>query len=76
VRLAPWHIAVCDEVCVGVRRKQFFSEEKNQKTFTLSASDNATSVEAGARLKVSWFFSSEKNCFFHLPSLSDSTQEK
>jgi hypothetical protein len=43
----------------------FFSEEKNQKTFTFSAgsplSGHGRLAAAGADIKVFWFFSSEKN---------------
>jgi hypothetical protein len=43
----------------------FFSEEKNQKTFAISAasplSGHGRQVSAGVGTKVFWFFSSEKN---------------
>jgi hypothetical protein len=46
----------------------FFSEEKNQKTFTISAtsplSGHGRQLSAGAELKVFCFFSSEKKAFF------------
>jgi hypothetical protein len=52
-------------------RKQFFSEEKNQKTFALDAIPKQIAHDlnrhAGVRAKVFWFFSSEKNCFLKLP---------
>jgi hypothetical protein len=50
-----------------MKRKPFFSEEKNQKTFA-----PAPAGKVGARAdrsgispkaKVFWFFSAEKNCF-------------
>jgi hypothetical protein len=43
----------------------FFSEEKNQKTFSLSAAPKieamAGNYQRAPELKVFWFFSSEKN---------------
>jgi hypothetical protein len=48
-------------------RKQFFSEEKNQKTFVCwrlrHVAFAGQQVAMGAGEKVFWFFSSEKNCF-------------
>jgi len=45
----------------------FFSEEKNQKTFTPCARRNirdpAGNVEPAQKFKVFWFFFSKKNCF-------------
>jgi hypothetical protein len=49
---------------VDVEESMFFSEEKNQKTF-MSALYPALwpwpDLSAGTRVKVFWFFSSEKN---------------
>jgi hypothetical protein len=46
----------------------FFSEEKTQKTFILCAWMNIQAMAAGLGqaedIRVFWFFSSEKNCFF------------
>jgi hypothetical protein len=42
----------------------FFSEEKNQKTFALCARQDpghGPPQGAGGKIKVFWFFSSEKN---------------
>ncbi len=48
-------------------KRQFLSEEKNQKTFVRNAGPRLMShghnVRAAAVIKVFWFFSSEKNCF-------------
>ena len=62
-------------------RKQFFSEEKNQKTFSPAPAATQWPTHAAChhrkRTKVFWFFSSEKNCFLHVfdftPILSSRT---
>jgi hypothetical protein len=53
----------------GTAKEEFFSEEKNQKTFIPTPAENARLRAAGlgiaSRAKVFWFFSSEKNCFLN-----------
>jgi hypothetical protein len=44
-------------------RKAFFFEKKNQKTFVLLSPP--VQKWAGSRMKVFWFFSSEKNALLH-----------
>jgi hypothetical protein len=49
------------------RRKQFFFEKKNQKTFVglvLRRTGRGATLQ---RIKVFWFFFSKKNRFFKLP---------
>jgi hypothetical protein len=61
---------------VSKERKQFFSEEKNQKTFAYAHATPYRATWAACRQrqqsKVFWFFSSEKNNLtLFLPLLSD-----
>jgi hypothetical protein len=52
-------------------RKVFFSEEKKQKTFIPGARgkiQHCLDRGSSGDIKVSWFFSSEKNFFLNLPS--------
>jgi hypothetical protein len=52
----------------------FFSEEKNQKTFTFPPLPPypamAGRLELAPKLKVFWFFSSEKNSLSCLPDIA------
>jgi hypothetical protein len=47
----------------GEARKQFFSEEKNQKTFALLVNAAGSNGTRCKQVKVFWFFFSKKNCF-------------
>jgi hypothetical protein len=50
---------VCGCTASQVKKKQFFFEKKNQKTFEI--------------IKVFWFFFSKKNYFFYPLKLSNNT---
>jgi hypothetical protein len=51
----------------SLEKKQFLSEETNQKTFSIAPAARLRSLVhttgIASRAKVFWFFSSEKNCF-------------
>jgi hypothetical protein len=51
----------CGSFVFSIKKKQFFSEEKNQKTFAYPP--RLAACRHCQQIKVFWFFSSEKNTF-------------